>query len=216
MKKEYIQDIQEIKTIMQSRSRFLSLSGLSGVLSGLYALVGAYIAYKISISADSMAYQDLKYGTLSPVVIKLFGLATLLVIFSIATAYYFTQKKARANNEDMWTTATKKALTKFLVPLCTGGIFVLILIWRGDLLLIAPSTLIFYGLALYAASDHTVRDIAKLGLAEILLGLICLLYTGKGLFFWAAGFGILHIIYGLIMYIKYDRLNATEPIVTSV
>ena len=163
-----------------------------------------------------MAYQDLKYSTLSPVVIKLFGLATLLVILSVSTAYYFTRKKAKANDEAMWTSATKKALKEFLVPLCTGGIFVLILIWRGDLLLIAPATLIFYGLALYAASDHTVRDIAKLGIAEIILGLLCLFYTGKGIYFWAAGFGVLHIIYGFIMYIKYDRLAATEPIVTSV
>ena len=200
---------------MSERSRFISLSGISGVLAGVYALIGAFIAYRIATTSNSVAYNDVQSGTMSPVLFKLLGLAALILLLSLATSYYFTRKKAKKNDERMWTAATKKALRKFLVPLVTGGIFTLILIWRGDLLLIAPATLIFYGLALYAASDHTVRDIATLGIAEICLGLVALFFTGKGIYFWAAGFGILHIIYGLIMYIKYDRLQANEPIVTS-
>ncbi len=215
MKDNYLQDIQAIKTIMEERTRFLSLSGLSGILSGIYALVGAFLAHSIATNSASYAYKDLKQGLFSPVVIKLLALAVVLVLLSVVTAYILSRRKARKNNDKMWTSASKKALRKFMVPLFTGGLFVILLIWRGELLLVAPATLIFYGLSLYAASDHTVRDIATLGIAEIILGLVSLGFAGHGLYFWAAGFGVLHIIYGLIMYIKYDRLQATEPIVTS-
>ena len=215
MKENYLQDLQAIKTIMEERTRFLSLSGMSGILSGIYAIIGAVIAQRIATTSNSYAYMDLKAGLLTPVVLKLLTLAAILVFISVLTAYFLSRRKAKLTNDKMWTSASKKALRKFLVPLCTGGFVVLLLIWRGELLLVAPATLIFYGLALYAASDHTVRDIAALGIAEIILGLVSLCFAGYGLYFWAAGFGIMHIIYGLIMYIKYDRLQATEPIVTS-
>jgi hypothetical protein len=44
-----------------------------------------------------------------------------------------------------------------------------------------------------------------LGICEIGLGLIASIYMGYGLLFWAVGFGVLHIIYGIVMYMKYER-----------
>ena len=44
---DYLKDISEIKNLMNKSSRFISLSGLSGVLAGIYALIGAAVAYYI-------------------------------------------------------------------------------------------------------------------------------------------------------------------------
>ena len=43
--KDYLKDISEIKNLMNKSSRFISLSGLSGILAGIYALVGAAMTY---------------------------------------------------------------------------------------------------------------------------------------------------------------------------
>jgi len=205
MTTEYLKDIQDIKSMMQDRSRFLSLSGSAGILAGIYALIGAFLGYRVATRASSIPYQDLKNGFLSPVLIKLLVIAVTILVLSIVTSWFFTSRKAKKRNEAMWTPATLKALKSFSLPLITGGIFILLLIFKGYLLLVGPSTLIFYGLALYTASRYTVRDIGALGIAEIILGLISMLYPGKGIYFWAFGFGILHIVYGSIMYFKYDR-----------
>ena len=65
--------------------------------------------------------------------------------------------------------------------------------------------LIFYGLALINSSKYTFFEIRYLGIAEIVLGLIASVFVSSGLILWAAGFGLLHIIYGIIMYYKYER-----------
>jgi len=205
MNQEYLDDIKDIKVMMEERARFLSLSGLSGILAGIYALAGAYIAYYMARTAPTIAYKDLQNGWLSPTVIKLLGVAAVVLILSLITAYYFTSRKAKRRNEAMWSSASHKAAKSFLIPLITGGLFGLLLIKRTFFSLIAPTTLIFYGLALYSASRYTYRDVGFLGLLEVATGLVAMLFPSKGLYFWAFGFGVLHIVYGIIMYYKYDK-----------
>lgn len=205
MKEEYVKDLQDIKSIMAERSRFLSLSGLSGIMAGIYALSGAALGYWVSINSRTIAYYDIQSGQLTPVLIKLIGIAGLIVILSLVTALFFSKRKASQRNESLWTSATKKMLKSFLVPFITGGILVLIMIWKQDLFYIASMTLVFYGLSLHSASQYTVKEIGSLGLAEIFLGLLAFVFPGSGLVFWAIGFGVLHIICGIIMHYKYDN-----------
>ncbi len=207
MEQDYIKDISHIKSMMQERSRFLSLSGLSGIMAGIYALIGAAIAQKMVSHAQSIAYNDLISKSLSPIVIKLLILSGVVLLLSVVTAYFFTRRRAMQRNEKMWSSASSKALKSYMIPLGTGGIFVILLIARGELLLVAPSTLIFYGLALYSASNYTLRDVGSLGIIEIIIGLMAVAFPGYGLYFWAAGFGILHILYGMMMYFKYDKTD---------
>ncbi|HMI66070.1 MAG TPA: hypothetical protein VK517_08550, partial [Cyclobacteriaceae bacterium] len=70
--------------------------------------------------------------------------------------------------------------------------------------IVAPSFLIFYGLALINASPNLYEEIRYLGYSEILLGLLCAVLPNYGLLFWAIGFGLFHILYGAVMYKKYD------------
>jgi len=96
-------------------------------------------------------------------------------------------------------------LVSFFIPLVTGAVFGLILLKHEHFGVVAPVSLIFYGLALINASKYTFGTIKFLGISEIIVGLIAAYYPGNGLFFWALGFGVLHIIYGTVMYFKYDR-----------
>ena len=99
----------------------------------------------------------------------------------------------------------KKTVTASSNEIRCFWIFCLALL-RWDLpALVAPSTLVFYGLALVNGSKHTLRDVEFLGLTEIALGLAGLFYLGNGLELWTTGFGLLHIVYGAWMYFKYER-----------
>ncbi|MFC4231794.1 hypothetical protein ACFOW1_07820 [Parasediminibacterium paludis] len=137
--------------------------------------------------------------------LKLFvlGLVTIALVF--AAGFYFTWQKAKQDGIAMWNASSKRLVVNLCLPLLTGGIFIVGMLVNGEWLFIGPACLIFYGLALINGSKYTYDDIRYLGLLEILLGSINLFYIGYGLYFWAIGFGILHIVYGAIMWNKYDR-----------
>lgn len=198
--KDYLQDIKDIKQIMSQSTQFLSLSGLSGVLAGLYAISGSVYVYYL---LEKNAY---KYITLESKTFLYIVITAILVLFSsVLTAYFLTIKKAKKRNEKLWNITAKNLLINFSIPLVTGGIFCILLLKNKYYGLIVPITLIFYGLACVNASKYTLRDIRYLGITMIVLGLLSVAFLGFGLFFWAFGFGVCHILYGLMMYYKYDR-----------
>ena len=203
--KNYLQDIQEIKHMMNQSSRFISLSGLSGVLAGIYCLIGAFLAYKtIYFNTSSLVcYQDLVISEFA--VIKLLCIATFVILLSLITAIVLSIRKAKKTNEKVWNIATRRLLINFFIPLATGGFFIIFLIEKNIFGLVAPLTLIFYGLSCVNASKYTLGDVRYLGITMIILGLISTWFLGYGLLFWALGFGVCHVIYGSMMYFKYER-----------
>lgn len=129
----------------------------------------------------------------------------LVLLASIRVSYYFTKRKADRKQQPLWGAYSRHMLVNLSVPLVTGGIFCLVLFYHGMIGLIAPATLVFYGLALMNAGRFSLEEISYLGLSEIILGLVCLIFLGYGLIFWALGFGVLHIVYGILMYVRHDR-----------
>ena len=107
----------------------------------------------------------------------------------------------------MWGSATLRLFWNTAIPLMIGAIFLLRLMQLGEFELIAPGCLLFYGLALVNASKYTLGEVRYLGYGQLALGIMSLWYVGYGLYFWAMGFGILHIIYGVLMWYKYERNN---------
>ena len=198
--KDYLKDISEIRDLMNKSSRFISLSGLSGILAGVYALVGASIAYYI-VSNSVRGYLILD-GHVFTICLLILGMVALL---SIATGIYLTTRKAKKNGEKVWDSSSKRLLINFLIPLITGGIYILIILNQERYGHTAAFMLIFYGLALINASKYSLGDIKYLGLTEVVLGLICGFLPSYGFWFWVLGFGIMHIIYGSWMHFKYDR-----------
>ena len=195
---------------MKKSSQFISLSGLAGILAGFYALIGAFFANnlvdnfftELFIESDFRKVPLMEYH----LIIKLVQVALLVLISSLFTAIILTYQKAKKKNESIWNVTAKRLLVNFLIPLVTGGVFGLILLQNQYYGLLAPVTLIFYGLACVNASKYTLRDVRYLGITIIFIGLVASSYVGYGLQFWALGFGVCHIFYGALMYYKYDRV----------
>ncbi|WP_426477089.1 hypothetical protein ACP3T3_17690 [Chryseobacterium sp. CBSDS_008] len=201
--KNYHEDLSHIRSMMERSSRFISLSGLSGVVAGLTAIIGAVYVYFV-FQREGISYFDGDRNILGPALVKelvLIGIAILVV--AVLSGYIFTAHKSKKKGLKMWDVTTKRLLITFAIPLVAGGIFCLALLYHHLFVFIAPATLIFYGLALVAAERYTLTDVKYLGYLEIILGLISLFFLGWGLLFWAIGFGVLHIVYGLIMHKKY-------------
>lgn len=201
-KQNYLDDLKEIKDIMQRSSRFISLSGLSGVFVGIIALIAAYLAYKtVYAEQDYLGYRIAILTQESLTTILIIAIVTLSL--SIGIAVLFTVNKARKTNQKLWDKQSKRFLINLFIPLFAGGILCLILLLHGFIALVAPLSLIFYGLALLNASKYTLAELRSLGISEIILGLFAAQFIGYGLLFWSVGFGILHIIYGIIMHIRH-------------
>jgi hypothetical protein len=181
----YERDLASIRNIMERSVKFISLSGLAGVLAGVIALLSATYAYKM-LYPDGEFYDASRVEISADTKIKfiLLGLATLVVSIAIATS--------------------KRLVINLAVPLGAGGAFVLALMWHGFVGHVAPACLIFYGLALVNASQNLYDEIRYLGYCELILGILAAFVVGYGLVFWAIGFGVLHIVYGVLMYRKYD------------
>jgi hypothetical protein len=203
--KEHLQAITDIRCMMERSSRCISLSGLSGVFSGIFALIGAYLAIdRFETASDN--YRVIGGAELIDITIFFFEIAGAVLVSSLLVGTLLTIRNSKRKGIKIWDNSTKRLLINLAIPLIAGGLFCLVLLFHGIIGLVAPATLIFYGLALLNASKYTFDDIRYLGLCEIVLGLAGSFFIGYGLLFWAIGFGLLHIIYGAVMYFKYERI----------
>jgi hypothetical protein len=203
-----LREVKDIRQMMERSSRFISLSGLSGVAAGLFALVGAWIArsvvfknyyqdYNLRRRFEDDSFHELK--------IQLIALAAAVFVAAFATAFYFTWRKSKKQGVILWNHTSRRLFWNMIIPLVTGGCFILGMLQYNDWSYVSPACLVFYGLALVNASKYTLTDIRYLGYCEIVVGLVNMQWIGYGLYFWALGFGVLHIIYGIVMWWKYER-----------
>lgn len=228
-----IQALHDIKRIMEKSTRFLSLSGLSGVAAGVTALAGAYVAHQriehyrelalaASLPADGVASPSRYFdrvnvnpaalaGIWNQLRLELLILAAVVVIIAFGTGFYFTWRKANREGASLWESTSRRIAMNMIVTLGASGMFLLGCVYHHYDVTIGPACLVFYGLALINVSKYTVRDVRYLGLTEIALGLVNLFLfdiVGYSLIFWALGFGVCHILYGLLMWWKYERTPA--------
>lgn len=204
MSQDVKDDLQHIRKMMEQSSRFISLSGLSGVIAGVIALTGAFGAWYIFQQHHIDYFNDTRISGSADLVKQLFLLAAVVLVAAIGFGVLLTLKKTRKNGLKVWTSTTKKLLSALFVPLIIGGLFCIAALYHGHFEIIAPLTLVFYGLALINAGRYTLSDIQNLGYCEAFLGVVAMFLPGYGLVFWALGFGMLHIIYGLLMHKKYQ------------
>ena len=203
-----IDDLKHIRQMMEESSKFLSLSGLSGVAVGTVALIGAAIAHFHILDSGALKYDE--YLRVLPgyynkgIRFSLIFLALVILAAAITSAWYISYRKSRKLHVVFWTPSTKNMVFGLLSILVTGGLFCLILIYHGYFRIIASVMLLFYGIALINASKYSKHDIKTLGYAEIILGLLSAFWLHYGLLFWTVGFGLVHIVYGIMMYMKYD------------
>jgi len=200
-KEKYIEDLKEIRQIMNQSSRFVSLSGMSGISIGIIGLAGAYIAYTMGYWNNELAtYNPIDSGTKSIGSLPITGFITLIT--AIISGIFFTYRKTSKAGKRIWTPQTKRLLTEFAIPLLSGGLTLFILASKGLPGLILPLSMMFYGLGLINAGKHTLKAIRHLGILEIALGILALYFISASLILWTIGFGFLHIIYGIIIPMK--------------
>lgn len=198
----YLEEIKEIRKMMEQSSRFLSLSGLSGIIIGFYALAGAWVVYRTIYFAPLPWFHNIFGGNVVNTVIIT---AFLVLALSLLTTLWLTWRKAAKAGQKIWNRGSQLMMTNLAIPFISGGILVLIFTFRGYYAVVAPACLVFYGLALINSAKFTRQEIFYLGLIQIVLGILAALFQQAALLFWALGFGVLHIIYGTVMYFRYEH-----------
>lgn len=199
------QELAEIKSMMERSTRFLSLSGLSGILAGIYAFAGAGIAWYWIYFPDTEFGTESEPISIDELQVNLLAVALLVLLLAIGSAYLLSQNKSQRKAQKFWSSASKRFLLALFIPVVAGGLFSFALIQENTYQLLAPATLIFYGLGLINASHFTLGEIRNLGVGQLVLGIFAAFFPDFGLICWALGFGVLHVIYGSMMYYRYDR-----------
>jgi hypothetical protein len=208
---QHLDTLEDIRRMMKRSSRFISLSGLSGIAAGLWALVGSYFAFSwIGEYRNSFNNQGYSGPDFHKLKVDLLLLAVVILIVSVISALYFTWRKAGKDRLPLWDHTAKMLTLNIAIPLVAGGIFIMAMLQYDEWRFVAPACLIFYGLSLVNGSKYTLSEIRYLGISEIVLGLVCTQFIGNGLYFWAVGFGMLHIIYGFAMWRKYEGSRVVE------
>ncbi|GJN58312.1 hypothetical protein [Elizabethkingia anophelis] len=201
MNQNYHKDLSHIRHMMERSTRFLSLSGMSGIVTGVIALLGAAYAYNY-LGTSGFDYEGRSLHTVEDKVTHLIIVALIVLVCAIFFGGLFTWRNIKKSGQPFWTMATKKLLFNFCIPLALGGLFCIGLIIHQYYILLAPMMLFVYGAALFSAEKYTLKLVRFFGISEMLLGLVALFFPGHGLLFWALGFGVLHIVYGILMYKK--------------
>ncbi|MGB7785331.1 MAG: hypothetical protein WBL27_04445 [Salinimicrobium sp.] len=203
---EYIKDISEIRSMMERSTRFLSLTGWAGIMAGIYALAGTYIAYLLYYSQpEGFLYSSFERQEVTANMLSLVSLGTLILVLAVGTAVYLSYRKARKNGQPLWNPVARRLVSSMAIPLVAGGILILLLMFQGFIGLAAPLSLIFYGLALVNAGRFTFDELRSLGITQVVLGLLSSWFIGYALLLWGLGFGLMHIAYGIYMQQKYDK-----------
>lgn len=225
--------LAEIRTIMERSSRFISLSGLSGVGAGVVALLGAGFGHwylhtqfagpgaassnpyeSSSTFGNSSGFVQLMEGSAEARLSTLpflLGLALGIIVLAGLVAIYFTQRRSRNAGRSLWDPVVRRLFWSMAIPLVAGGLFCLKLYLHGAAGLVVPAMLLFYGLALLNASKYTLAEIRLLGLSVMVVGLVAMLFPDWAFLFFAIGFGLCHIGYGLLMYNRYERQGSAAP-----
>ena len=192
-----LKQISEIRSIMNRSSKFLSLSGLAGVVAGVIGLAGTWAAMRIM--------EGEREGMLASMIALGFGILLSALLASIL----LTIRQAKRKGLPLWTRAAELLVFSLFIPLVAGGVLCTALVLREAYELLPATMLLFYGLGLFSASQFTHSELRQLGYVQLGLGVLAAFLPEQGLLFWGAGFGVMHIVYGLLMHFNRDRHAVT-------
>lgn len=202
---EQLAAIQEMRNMMDQATRFKLISGLSGMIAGVLSLLSLYIVYlSTGISPFEAEALERVWRGSNPILISCIFIALLVACMGLGL--YMARRNARQAGKNAWDGSAKRLVFSLLIPVLTGGVFSMLLIQLGLVSLFAPVTLLFYGMGLLSASKFTLEAVRTVGLIFIGLGLLATGILSYGLLIWALGFGLVHIVYGFIIYVKYERV----------
>ncbi len=197
--KDFKQDLAEIRSMMERSSKFLSLSGWSGILAGIYAIAGVWFAnFYYGFYPDELFYS-------TPYMSSIILIACMVMVLALITAVFFSKRKAAQKGESVWNATSKRMLSNMLIPLAAGGVLISLFMIKELLGLVPALMLIFYGFSLILGGYFTLSEVRVMGFIQLFLGLLAAWFIEYSLIIWTIGFGLVHIGYGLYMHIKYER-----------
>jgi len=175
-------DLRFIRDTMERSSAFTAVSGWGYVLLGTTALGAAWLAAR-QISPFSWLQVWLAEGLLAVVI----GLLSC------------TWKANRRGLPLFSGPARKVALS--LAPPLVAGAFLTFLLFRAGLQSALPAMwLLLYGAGIITGGAFSVAILPVMGVSFMLLGGLAVLGPAAwGNWFLAAGFGLLHIVFGLLI-----------------
>ena len=199
------EELAEIKSMMERSTRFLSLSGLSGVLAGIYALTAAGLTWYWIYFPNSSWGAGAAPLSFRELLNRLLFLGLVTLVAAVSTAYFLSKKKGTTATQPFWSPASKRFLLALFLPVALGGFFCFALLHERAFELIPAAMLLFYGIGLVQSAQFTLGEIRNLGFTQLFLGLIAAFFPDFGLLCWALGFGVFHLIYGALMYYRHER-----------
>lgn len=204
-KPEPLKDLEQIRSMMERSSTFVSLSGFSGVIAGFLGIAAGMI---LGLKTHTFMVMKDRFNPMfaQPSFFIFFILLMgLTLLISILCSFILSSMKAKKLKLNIWNPSSKRFAIGLFTPLLCGGLLMTAFFLQKQFEFFFPFALIFYGLSLINASDHTLPEIKYLGISECILGVISAFILPVGLICWIAGFGLLNIGYGTLMYMKYER-----------
>jgi len=177
-----------------SHPKILSLMGWPGIYLGFVGTVGALVANSI-VESPIGELEKLRFLMID---------AAVVGVLAVAAAAFLSARRLKRAGLSMWGSDSRGVVLELTVPLLTGAVFCYVLLLNRMYLAVPGSLLLFYGLALAAAAKFGHFEIRVLGVVEIALGFAALAFPVHALMYWAMGFGIAHILYGSLIYFKYE------------
>lgn len=179
-------NLRYIRETMERSASFTHVSGIGGVLMGLIALGATTIAIRMT---DPMAW-----------------LITWIVaaVASLSVAALMMARKSRSEGVTLLTGPGRKFAWNVIPPLVAGAILTVVLARVGMMELLPGVWLLLYGTSVVTGGSYSVRSIPVMGLVFMLAGVAALLAPPAfGDAFMAAGFGGLHIVFGILIWRKH-------------
>ncbi len=209
-KEKHLDDLAQIRSIMERSQKYLSLSPWAAVMAGVYALTGASIAYVLT--PDLFNHFTNAVVLTSGKLWVLFSLAMGILVLATLSTLALNSRQARKNGGQLWTKAARRLASNFVLPMLAGGLFIIALWLHTYYSLVPAAMLLFYGLSLINAGNFTFSDVRILGVFQTILGLGAAFWPNTGLWWWAMGFGWLHIFYGWWLYQKLKTAKSTTKL----
>jgi len=179
-------NLRFIRETMERAGSFTAVSGWGEIAIGVTALGAAVGASRFGVGRTWLAIW--------------LGEAALSLVISGGAML----RKARAANKPLLSGPGRKFALSFVPPMCAGAILTAALYKTGSMGSMPGAWLLLYGAGVITGGSFSVRIVPVMGLCFMLAGTAALFCPALwGNYFMAAGFGGLHIIFGLVIARRY-------------
>ncbi|MEM7417422.1 MAG: hypothetical protein AAF389_18165 [Gemmatimonadota bacterium] len=179
-------NLRYIRQAMERSGSFTHVSGIGGVGMGSLAIGAAALAWNASTTAEWLAIWLVAAGA------------------SLAVSVLAMARKSAADGVTLLTGPGRKFAWSVTPPLAAGGVLTIALVRAGAFDLLPGMWLLLYGAAIVTGGSHSVRSIPFMGAAFMAAGVGALLTPASWGDVWmAVGFGVLHIVFGALIWRKH-------------